>query len=76
MINLTVAVEDSVLEKVLSRAREQGTSVNDIIREYLESYSGVREMHKKAAKDITDLSEKAISWRGDKQWTRDELHER
>ena len=40
MANVTLAVDDDVLRRARIRALEQGTSVNALIREYLESFGG------------------------------------
>jgi plasmid stability protein len=39
-MNLTIAVDDEVLRRARIRALEQGTSVNAVLREFLESYAG------------------------------------
>ena len=39
-MNLTITVDDDVLRRARIRALEQGTSVNAVLREFLESYAG------------------------------------
>ena len=39
-MNLTIVVDDEVLRRARIRALEQGTSVNAVLREFLESYAG------------------------------------
>jgi len=41
-VNLTLSVDDRTLERAREVAREQGTSVNALIREYLERLAGAR----------------------------------
>lgn len=76
MNNLTISVDAEVLKRARIRALEQGTSVNTILREFLESYTGVRRDQERAIGDLLTLSERATSRRGTRSWTRDELHER
>ncbi len=76
MANLTITIDDEVLKKARIRALERGTSVNAVLRAYLESYAGVRKVREAALDDLLQLSRSAKSRRGKQRWTRDELHER
>ena len=76
MANLTISVDDEVLRQARIQAIEQGTSVNAVLREYLEAYAGVKARWEEAVNDLLRLSERTISGRGGRQWTREELHER
>jgi plasmid stability protein len=76
MANLTISVDDEVLKKARMRALEQGTSVNAVLREYLEAYAGVWQRQEEAIGNLLRLSLSAKSRRGGSKWTRDELHER
>ena len=40
MANLTLVIEDDVLLRARKRALDQGTSVNAVLRGYLENYAG------------------------------------
>jgi plasmid stability protein len=74
--NLTVTIDENVLKKARIRALEEGTSVNALIRRYLESYTGIRGEQETAAARIVALSKKSRSRRGARRWTRDDLHDR
>jgi len=76
MANLTIVVDEDVLKKARLLALEQGTSVNALLREYLESYTGMRRSQQQAVAEILELSKKSHSRRGSKRWTRDDLHDR
>jgi len=76
MANLTVVLDNEVLKRARLRALEKGTSVNRIVREYLEAYARVRPERETAIAHLLGLSKAVKSRRGRKQWTRDELHER
>ena len=76
MANLTVVVDEETLRKARVRALEDGTSVNALIREYLERYAEKRQERENAVLEILDLSSKSRARRGSKRWTRDDLHQR
>lgn len=76
MGNLTITVDEESLKKARIRALEEGTSVNALLRDFLKSYAGVRREQKKAVQEILTISDRAQSRRGDRTWTRDEIHER
>jgi hypothetical protein len=75
MSNLTITVDADVLKRARMRALEQGTSVNKVVRQYLESYAGAREAQLSAVRDLMDLS-RSSDTHAQRRWTRDELHER
>lgn len=76
MANLTIAVDDEVLKRARLRATEQGTSVNAVVRDYLEQYAGARSAQEQALEKLLAMSQRAQSKRGRRTWTRDDLHER
>jgi hypothetical protein len=77
MANLTITIDERLLKQARMRALEDGTSVNAILRTYLERYAGVG--------DAVDAlggfgrlarASTATSGPGGRTWTRDELHDR
>jgi hypothetical protein len=76
--NLTVKVDDETLKRARIRALEQGTSVNALLRAYLEDYTGIRDQRRGAGDDFLRLTEEheANSGPGGRSWRRDELYER
>jgi hypothetical protein len=76
MPNLTITVDEKVLKKARIKALEEGTSVNALLRSFLERYVRDVEVRKKAIDDILALSRSSRAASGGKRWTRDELHER
>jgi hypothetical protein len=75
MSNLTITVDDHVLVRARRRALEQGTSVNAVLRSYLETYAGADEQAR-AVDALLRASERSGAGRDGNTWTRDELHER
>ena len=76
MTNLTLSIDDEVLEKARKRALERGTSVNAMVRRYLEEVSGAEENRRRALRDLEDLWEQSSAEVGEITWEREELHER
>jgi plasmid stability protein len=76
MSNLTIAVDEETLKKARIRAVTEGTSVNEVLRKYLEAYAGVSAEHRAALQDIIELSRQTESRSSGKRWSRDELYDR
>ncbi len=74
-MNVTLSVEDEVIQKARQRAEATGTSVNQLIREYLEQLAGKRNPNADA-EQFERLSR--MSQGNSREWkfNRDELHER
>ena len=76
MANLTITVDDEVLQEARIRALKQGTSVNALLRDYLISYAG-----SSARESISRFLEiarksKASSGPQGRTWRREDLYER
>lgn len=77
MANLTITVDERLLKKARMRALEDGTSVNALLRAYLERYAGIGDTA--AGLDgFARLARRASATSGPsgRTWTRDELHDR
>lgn len=77
MANLTLAIDDELLQLARIRAIEQGTSVNALVRDYLEGMvGGVNQ--RDVVRKLSKLAEGTRAGSGAKgrTWTRDELYER
>jgi len=76
MGNLTISTDNEVLKKARLRAIQEGTSVNAVLRKFMETYAGVRNEQSRAAHDLLTLAKASKAGSGGHSWTRDELHER
>jgi len=76
MSNLTITVDDEALRRARLKAMEQGTSINALLRDYIESYSGCRSDQIAAMEALLELSRSTSSRSGGHRWSREELHER
>jgi hypothetical protein len=76
MANLTIVVEEEVLQKARVRALQQGTSVNAVLRDYLHAYAGPSTEREQAVRTLLRMSRRAKTRAPRRRWTRDEVHER
>jgi hypothetical protein len=74
--NLTLTIDDAVLRRARIRALEQGTSVNSVVRHFLEGYAGVEERVAAmvAFVELTQAPEAGAD-SDERVWTRDELYD-
>lgn len=77
MANLTLTIDDEVLQRARIRAIESDTSVNAVVRDFLERYAG-DDRGEAVLHRFADTAETVAA--GDQRegrgWTREELHDR
>ena len=76
MSNLTITTDEEVLKRARMRALSEGTSVNAVLRDFLEAYAGLHNDQTIAVRELIAASKTAKSRRGNRQWSRDDLHDR
>jgi len=80
MTNLTITVDAQTLKRARMRALEEDTSVNAVLRDYLEEYAGVereRRERREAWRRIQDLArDSGMSSGGKGLPKREELYDR
>jgi hypothetical protein len=77
MANLTITVDEQTLKRARMRALEEDTSVNAVLREYLEEYAGRRQERREAGRRLLELAESSgMSSEGKGLPGRDELYDR
>jgi hypothetical protein len=74
--NLTLVVEEDVLLAARKVAVEQGTSVNQLVRDFLASLGEGPGRKKLAREGLQSAFSKGLVEVGDRTWTRDDLHDR
>jgi Family of unknown function (DUF6364) len=74
--NLTLTIEDPVLRQARLKALEHGTSVNALVRQYLERYAtGAGEQSTRLRLlELSDRLQAGSGTRG-RRWSRDQLYE-
>jgi antitoxin component of RelBE/YafQ-DinJ toxin-antitoxin module len=74
-MNITLSVDEEVIRQARRRAESMGTTVNQLVREYLEQLAGVAD----AAADAEEFERLSRQADGNSQgwkFDRNELHER
>jgi len=74
-MNVTLSVDDEIVDRARRRAEAQGTSMNQMVREFLEQVAGKSEPEADAAEfgRLTELARgNSRGWK----FNRDELHQR
>jgi hypothetical protein len=74
--NITLSVDERVLEAVRRHAAERNSSVNALVREYLTSLAVQHDRAQTARARLRELSAQSKGRLGRKDWTRANLHER
>jgi plasmid stability protein len=77
MPNLTLAIDEETLRRARIRALERGTSVNAVVREFLERFAE-DESRRLALEEFLELAEAsaASSGREGRAWRREDLYDR
>ncbi len=77
MANLTLTLDADLIRRARTKAAEQGTSVNALVREHLEAYVGPSDADIGVAilLDLAERSEFSLGAEGI-SWTREALHDR
>ena len=77
MANLTITFDDETLRLARIRALRQGTSVNALLRDYLEAYA-VTDRSRQVLEGFLEVARRsrASSRPEGRTWSRDELYER
>jgi plasmid stability protein len=75
--NLTLSIDEDLLRRARVRAAREGTSVNAVVRDYLEDYAG-RARAVAATRRLLALAERSTASSGSerRRWTREELYDR
>ena len=76
MKNITLAIEESVLENARVVAAKRRTTVNAVVRDFLEKFAGEDARREEARKRLRELMETSTGRLGpDYRWNREELYE-
>jgi hypothetical protein len=73
-MNVTLAVDDEVIQQARRRAEAMGTSVNQLVRDFLQQFAGLSS----ADSDVAEFERISREAHGDSRgwrFNREELHE-
>ena len=74
-MNLTLSMDEKVIERAREAARQQGKSLNAVIREFLERFAGTQP-GAEAAAELLSLMRKHGGHSGGKKITREDAYRR
>ena len=74
--NLTLTLDEDLLKAARKAALDRNTSVNQLVREYLEGLVQQSDRRKAALADIQEMFRTTKIQIGKRNWTRDDLYER
>jgi phosphopantothenate synthetase len=74
--NLTLTIDDDLLRAARKMALDRNTSVNQLVRDYLNQLVSETDKRKAAVERLEDIFQKHSVKIGPITWTREELHER
>lgn len=75
MANLTLSLDDTLLQRARQAALRENTSVNALVRDFLSRYVDARSRRLQALEALEAVAERTTS-RSEGPWTRESLHER
>jgi metal-responsive CopG/Arc/MetJ family transcriptional regulator len=76
MKNVTIAIDESLLHDARRIAADRSTTLNAMIREFLQELAERESQATKARSRIVELCRKTQAEVGPRTWSRDDLHER
>jgi hypothetical protein len=74
LVNITLSIDDEIIQKARRRAESMGTSVNNLVREFLEQLAGRSD----AEADAEEFERLSRASKGNSQgwkFNREELHQ-
>jgi predicted transcriptional regulator len=77
-MNLTITIDDETLRRARMRARSENTSVNAVVRDFLEDYADRKTAAREATDRILATARRSTAGSGTqgRTWTREDLYER
>ncbi len=75
MANLTLSLDDELLQKAREAALREHTSVNALVREYLKHYVDARDRRSRALDALDEVADRTDS-SSTGRWSRESLHDR
>ena len=74
--NLTIALDEKVLREARRIAAERSTTLNALIRDFLERLTRRESTARTARQRIAELCRESDAEVGERSWSRDDLHAR
>lgn len=76
MRNITLSVDDEVIDRARRYAAQHNSSLNNLVREYLHEIASREDEVAAARKQIREMSRRSKARIGNQKWTREDLYAR
>ncbi len=76
MKNITLAVDEAVLDQVRKYAANHQTTVNALVRQHLEQIARNETRVKEAMRELREMSDHSKARMGKRTWKRDDIYDR
>ncbi|MCC6983090.1 MAG: hypothetical protein IT535_07440 [Bauldia sp.] len=76
MKNITLAVDEAVLDQVRKYAANHQTTVNALVRQHLEQIARNETRVKEAMRELREMSDRSKARMGKRTWKRDDIYDR
>lgn len=76
MKNLTLAVDEKLLEEVRVYAAKRNTTVNGLVREFLTGIAAQEDRQARARRRLLELMDRSTAEVGPVTWSRENLYDR
>lgn len=76
MKNITLAMDEAVLEEARVFAAKRGTTVNALVRDFLNGIAKQEDRTERARRRLRELMDRSSLEAGPVTWKRDDLHDR
>jgi hypothetical protein len=74
--NITLAIDEAVLEEARIYAAKRNTSVNGLVRDFLQGIAKQEDRTERARRRLRELAERSTLEVGEVTWKRDDLYDR
>jgi len=74
--NITLAIDEAVLEEARIYAAKRNTSVNGLVRDFLRGIAKQEDRTERARRRLRELAERSTLEVGEVTWKRDDLYDR
>ena len=76
MTNITLSIEENDLKQAHTKALQQGTSLNTVIRDFIKQYISRDAHYQQLTERLLKHTENVNELKGGRDWTRQELYNR
>lgn len=76
MKNITLAIDEAILDEVRVYAARRNTTVNGLVRDFLSRVAEQEDRTERARRRLRELMDQSTLEVGPVTWTRDDLHDR